>query len=162
MHSAAGDLEVLCSEGVDAEGLDDEGAEGCESRVGDLSTCCHDEEDPGLWVAGGLPCLVLFEVGVLYALAVSGHALDGDDALTLGEEVCGCGEVGEEEDRGDAHEHAGGSEDQEDVHPPWQARFDVSDCIPDEASKHRCDAIGAVVRFESQWLFSGGIPPANV
>lgn len=43
LHGAARDLQVLGAEGVDAEGLDDDGGEGSKCRVGDLGARRHDE-----------------------------------------------------------------------------------------------------------------------
>ena len=92
-----------------------------------------------------MPCLILLEMPVLDALSVPGNAFDGNDALTLRQEV-GCGrEIREEKKRDNSHQCAGRPKDQENVHPTRQACGDVADSVADQSAKHCCNAVRAVV-----------------
>ena len=86
----------------------------------------HDEKKPCLGVFRRLPHLVPLEVVVFDALAVDRHAVDCDGTLPLSEELCGGGQVGEEEEGNDAGGYRERPEDKEDVHPPREARRDVA------------------------------------
>jgi len=86
LDCTAGDLHVLGAEGGEAEGGDDDGCEARRGGVGDRAAEGHEEEEPGLWVEGGLTDLVGFEVTVFDSLSVGGNALAGDGALAGSEE----------------------------------------------------------------------------
>lgn len=98
LDGAAGDLEVLGTEGAEAKRADDDAGEGGDGGVGDLGADGHDEEDPGLGVGGGLEGLVLGEVAVLHALLVGSDAVDCDQTFSLGQELGGRGEIREDDE----------------------------------------------------------------
>lgn len=125
-------LEILGSESVEPKGPDDNGREAGDGSVGNLSTHCHDEEQPGLWIINGLPHLVPFEVVVLDSLAVNSHTLDRNSTLSLCEELGRRGQIGKNQDGNQANGYRKGSEDDENVHPSLQASRDVADGVSDQ------------------------------
>ena len=97
LHRPARNLQILRPERIDPERSHDQRPELRQRRVRDLRPRGHDEQDPRLRIAQRLPRLVGFEMVVLDALSVGGHAFGGRCALVFGEEF-GCGgEVWEEE-----------------------------------------------------------------
>lgn len=131
LHGTAGDLEILCAECVEAERLDDNRGKACKRGVGHLRTHGHDEQQPSLRITSGLPHLVPFEVVVLDSLSVDGDAFDGNGSFALGEESCCGGEIGQPDDGDDSGGYGEGAEDDEDVHPAFEAGCDVADGVAD-------------------------------
>jgi hypothetical protein len=132
-----------------------------DGRIRHLSTYSHNKQDPCLWILQRLYQLILLEMGVLDSLSVGSHTLHSDISFSFGQEFCGRWYIGEEEENDDTPDDADAAEDDEDIHPAFEgAGGNVSNCVAQEATDHGCDAIGAVVCFEAEGLFSRGPPHA--
>ena len=95
---------------------------------------------------------------VFDALPISCYSIHGDEAFVLGEEFGGAGEIGEDEQRHNPPGDRYASEDYEDVLPFRQPTIYMTDRITNEPTKHGRDPICAVVGFETEGLFGGGVP----
>lgn len=134
LHRPTRDLEVLRPQRVDVERLDHQRGELSQRRVGDLRARRHDEQDPRLRIPHRLVHLVHLKVSILDPLPVRRHAFGCNHLLRVRQEFRSRGEVREEDQRRNAQRDRDTAKDQEDVHPPWETAFDVSDGVADEAA----------------------------
>jgi hypothetical protein len=117
LYCSTRDLIVLCSERGEFEAVNDDRGERCQSRIGDLSTERHDEEDVCFWILDRLDSLMAGEMVVLDALTIPRDAVHSYEPFARGEEF-GCrGQIGEYEQTDNAPGHAYRAKDQEDILP---------------------------------------------
>lgn len=70
-----------------------EGAYTCQCRVRHLRTNSHNEQEPGLGVAGSLPDLVPFELVIFHALSIDSDSFKSDCSFALSEKLGRGGEI---------------------------------------------------------------------
>lgn len=97
-------------------------------------------------------------MAVLHALPIATDPVDGDGFLARVEKLGRCGEVGEEEERDETPGKADCAKDDKHIHPLRQTGGDVPHRVANQPTKHRREAIRAVIRFQPQGLLGGGIP----
>ena len=95
---------------------------------------------------------------VFDALAISCDSIHSYKSFVFCEEFGGAGEIGEDEERHETPGNGYASEDYEDVLPFRQSAIYMSDRITNESTKHGRDPVCAVVGFETERLFGGGVP----
>ena len=117
MYRPAGDLIVLCSKRGELEAVDDDRSKRCQSRVRDLSTERHDEEDVCFWIPDRLDSLMAGEMVVLDALTIPRDAIHSDEPFARGEEFGRRGKIREDEQTDNTPSHAYRAKDQEDILP---------------------------------------------
>lgn len=116
---------------------------------------------------------------ILHTLSVDSHSFKRNGSLALTQKLGSGREIWKQPQSKDARNNGECTKDKKDVHPPWQSGGDVADGIPDQPtqfrtghavsndsddnspSKHGCDTIGAVICFQSQWLFFRCVPHAH-
>lgn len=95
---------------------------------------------------------------ILDALPVGCYSVDSNRSFLGCEETCRGWKVGEDYQTDNTPRNRDRTENQEDVHPLWQASSNVSHSVPDQAAKHGRYAVCAVVYFETEGLLRRGIP----
>jgi hypothetical protein len=161
LYCSAGDLIVLRSERGEFEAVNDDRSKGCQSRVRDLSTERHDEEDVCFWILDRLDSLMAGEMVVLDALTIPRDAVHGDEPFARGEEFGGRGKIREDEQTDNTPSHADRAKDQEDILPLCQTRIDMPHRMPNQSPEHGCETVGAVVGFETEGLLCRGVPDGH-
>lgn len=98
-------------------------------------------------------------MGILDSLLIASHPFYCHIFLPLGQELCSRGKIGHEDEYHNTPDDADTAEDEEYIHPAGEgAGSYVSNCVTEEATDHGCNAVGAVICFETEGLF-GGSPP---
>lgn len=95
---------------------------------------------------------------VLNALSIGCHTADGDLTLAVCEKLCRRGLIRKDNKGDNTPRNRESSKDDENVHPLLETGCDMSDCVTNQSAEHCCNAISAIIRFKSKWLFGCCIP----